>query len=100
MYISLELAKKHLNIESGYTDDDQYIEMLIGVAEEAVLKHTNEDIEVLMEKGGGSIPAPIINAALLMLGHMYQNREIVATKTAELPLAYEYLIALYQNYNR
>ena len=25
MYIPLELAKKHLNIESSYTEDDEYI---------------------------------------------------------------------------
>lgn len=100
MYIPLDVAKKHLNLEPSFTDDDQYIMMLIDAAEQAVLKHTNEDIEKLEEAGGGCIPTPIFNAILLMIGHLYQNREIVGTKTAELPLAYEYLIALYQNYNR
>lgn len=100
MYIPLDIAKKHLNLEPSFTEDDEYILMLIDAAEQAVLKHCNEDFETLEEKGGGCIPTPIFNAMLLMIGHLYQNREIVGTKTAELPLAYEYLIALYKNYNR
>ena len=100
MYLPLDLCKKHLNVEADYHDDDQYIMMLADVAEQAVLVHCNETEEKLIEKGGGCFPSPIINAMLLMLGHLYQNREIVGTKTAELPLSYEYLIRLYQNYNR
>jgi hypothetical protein len=100
MYIPLDIAKKHLNLEPSFTGDDEYILVLIDAAEQAVLKHCNEDLSKLEEKGGGCIPTPIFNAMLLMIGHLYQNREIVGTKTDELPLAYEYLIALYQNYNR
>ena len=33
MYIPLELAKKHLNIESSYTEDDEYILAIIDAAE-------------------------------------------------------------------
>lgn len=100
MYIPLDIAKKHLNLEPSFKDDDEYILMLIDAAEQAVLRHCNEDLSKLEEKGGGCIPTPILNATLLMIGHLYQNREIVGTKTAELPLAYEYLISLYKNYNR
>ena len=100
MYIPLELAKKHLNLESSYTEDDEYILMLIDAAEQAVKVHVNEDLDTLTEKNGGCIPTPIFQAMLLMIGHMYQNREIVGTKTAELPMAYDYLIRLYMNYNR
>lgn len=100
MYIPLELAKKHLNIESSYTEDDEYILMLIDAAEQAVRVHVNEDLDTLAENNGGCIPTPILQAILLMLGSMYQNREIVGTKTQALPFAYQYLIDLYRNYNK
>lgn len=100
MYIPLELAKKHLNIESSYTEDDEYILMLIDAAEQAVRVHVNDDLDTLAENNGGCIPTPIIQAILLLLGSMYQNREIVGTKTQALPFAYQYLIDLYRNYNK
>lgn len=100
MYIPLELAKKHLNIESSYTEDDEYILMLIDAAEQAVRVHVNDDLDTLAENNGGCIPTPIIQAILLLLGSMYQNREIVGTKTQALPYAYQYLIDLYRNYNK
>ena len=100
MYISLDLAKKHLNIDADFTEDDQYILGLIQAAEEAVKVHINDDLDTIAENNGGCVPAPIIQAMLLQIGAMYQNREIVGTKTSELPFSYLYLIRLYQNWNR
>lgn len=99
MYIPLELAKKHLNLEADYTADDEYILALINSAEQAVRVHVNEDLESIAEKNGGCIPTPLFQAMLLMIGNLYQNREIVANKTTPLPFAYQYLIDLYRNYN-
>lgn len=99
MYIPLDLAKKHLNIESSFTADDEYILGLIDAAEQAVRVHVNEDLESIAEKNGGCIPTPLFQAMLLMVGNLYQNREIVGTKTEALPFAYQYLIDLYRNYN-
>lgn len=36
MYITLDEAKKHLNVESDFTEDDSYITSLIEVAEAKV----------------------------------------------------------------
>ncbi len=99
MYISLELAKKQLNLEPSFTDDDKYIVGLIEMAEQAVRTHVNEDLESIAEKNGGCIPAPLFQAMLLLIGTMYQNREVVGTRSVTLPFNYEYLIQLYQNYN-
>ena len=99
MYITLELAKKHLNLEEDFHDDDEYIMMLIDASEEAVRVHVNEDLDSIAEKNGGCIPTPLFQAMLLMVGNLYQNREIVGTKTVALPFAYQYLIDLYRNYN-
>lgn len=100
MIIPLDIAKKHLNIDSAFTEDDEYILQLIDAAEQAVRVHVNEDFETLAENNGGCLPAPLIQAALLQIGAMYQNREIVGNKTEQLPYAYEYLIRLYQNWNK
>lgn len=99
MYIQLDMAKNHLNIEDDWKDDDEYIMHLIEVAESAVRVHTNEDFESIAARNGGCVPTPLIQAALMMVGNMYQNREIVGAKTNQLPFNYQYLIDLYRNYN-
>lgn len=99
MYIQLDYAKKHLNIEEDFTEDDEYILGLIEVAEAAVRVHINEDFASIAEKNGGCLPPPILQAALLFIGNMYQNREPLGTRNAALPLNYQYLIDLYRNYN-
>lgn len=96
--ITLELAKKHLNLEQDFTEDDEYILGLIDVAEKAVRVHVNDDIKKIAEDKG-CFPTPLVQAALLMVGNLYQNREIVGSKTTELPNNYKYLIDLYRNYN-
>lgn len=98
MYIDLDYAKKHLNIEPSFVDDDEYILGLIDMAEKAVRVHVNEDFDTLAEKNGGCFPTPLLQAMLLMIGNMYQNREPLGNR-AELPLSYTYLIRLYQNWN-
>ena len=99
MYIQLDQAKDHLRIEKDWMEDDEYILSLIEVAEEAVRVHTNESFESIAKRNGGCIPSPLLQAALLMLGNLYQNREIVGGKVHELPYNYQYLIDLYKNYN-
>ena len=98
MYIELDYAKKHLNIEPDFTEDDEYILGLISMAEQAVRVHVNEDFDKLAEANGGCFPAPLEQAMLLMIGNMYQNREPVTNKAIELPYNYRYLIDLYRNY--
>lgn len=99
MYITLDMAKKHLNLESSFTEDDEYILGLIEAAESAVEVHVNESLEEIASKNEGCLPTPLLHASLLMIGNLYQNREIVGAKTAQLPFNYRYLIDLYRNYN-
>lgn len=99
MYISLDYAKKHLNIEDDFKDDDEYILGLINAAEQSVRVHVNEDYDTLAEKNGGCLPAPLLQAMLIALGNWYQNREPLGTRNLALPFNYQYLIDLYRNYN-
>lgn len=96
--LDLETVKKHLNLEQDFVQDDEYILGLMSMAEQAVMVHTNESEETLEENNGGCFPTPLLQAMLLMVGNMYQNREPLGTRNAALPFNYQYLIDLYRNY--
>lgn len=97
--IPLELAKKHLNLDEDYIEDDEYIVGLIGAAKGAVEMALNASLDRLAAENGGEVPMAIIQAILLMVGNWYQNREITGSKTAALPYNFEYLINLYRHYD-
>lgn len=94
MYITLEEAKKHLNINDDFTEDDEYILSLINVSENIVQKHIDRELSEFEE-----LPTPLKQAMLLLIGNYYANRESVAfSSVTALPHAYEYIIALFKNY--
>lgn len=97
--IPLELAKKHLNLDEDFTEDDEYILGLVAAAKGAVEKALNASLDRLAEENGGEVPMAIIQAILLMVGNWYQNREITGSKVAALPYNFEYLINLYRHYD-
>lgn len=98
MYISLELAKKHLNIQPTFTQDDDYISFIIEGAEQAVLETCNlqdfSDIAV-----NGELPNAVKFAILLLVGDMYANRETVAYTTISKIPTFRYLLANFTKYN-
>lgn len=99
MYLTLSQIKKHLNIDTEFTMDDTYLMNLASVAENAVQKHIDNELSE-MEDENGNIPMPLIHAMLLMVGSFYAKRESIAfASTVEVPLAYNYLLDLYKNYN-
>lgn len=97
--IPLELAKKHLNLDEDYTEDDEYILGLVAAAKGAVEMALNASLDRLASENGGEVPMAIIQAILLMVGNLYQNREITGSKTVALPYNFEYLINLYKHYD-
>lgn len=97
MYVTVDDAKKHLNIDASFTDDDTYISDLITVAEDAVSRHIDIALDELVD--GGSLPPSIIHSILLMVGNLYANREPVSyTTVAKVPYTLEYLLGLYKHY--
>lgn len=97
MYVTLEQAKKHLNIDDSFTDDDNYILQLIQVAEDAVQKNT--DIALSEQLEGGILPPSITHSILLLVGNIYNNREATSYSVpSEVPFAYKYLINLNRNF--
>lgn len=103
MHVTLDEAKKHLNVEQEYTEDDNYIETLIDVAEAKVAKELCVKVEELatIEEGSKFIPHPIKQAILLNIGMYYANREEVTyTQSKPLEQGSKYLLALYRDYTK
>lgn len=99
MFLTLEIAKKHLNIDSDFTEDDAYIMQLCKVAETAVEKHIDCELNTQVDEVGNLQP-PLLQAMLLLVGQLYANREAVSySQMYELPLAYNYILDLYKDYN-
>lgn len=97
-YITLEEAKRHLNIEADFTGDDSYITTLIDAAEGKVAEDILRPLEEL-EDGQGAIPAPLRQAILLQVGDFYASREdtvygVIVHSTG----AYKALTGLYRHY--
>ena len=99
MIITLNEAKKHLNIGLDFIEDDGYITLLIDVAENLIEKDIRKSIVsiVLLE---GKTPPVLLHAAKLLIGNFYENREdvIVGASVNKIPLSYRYLISKYKSY--
>jgi len=99
MIITLAQAKKHLNIDQEFTDDDEYIEELIEVCENVIEKDLHATLaEITLAEA--TIPALLKHACKILLSTYFENREAVtvgATIT-ETPLSYKHLISKYKNY--
>ena len=98
MLIELETIKNHLNIDSSFNDDDNYIMQLEEVAEAIVEKHIDRTLEDIIGEEG-EVPKPLLQAMLLFIANLYNNRESVAyTGTVEVPNTLTYILSLYRNY--
>ena len=99
MYLDLSQVKKHILVDETFTDDDNYIQSLMDVAEASVSKHIDCPLACI-EQEDGTLPPPVVHAMMLMVGNLYANREpdVMGTIVTELPLSYNYLVNLYRNY--
>ena len=98
MYLTVEDAKKHLNIDATFTDDDAYISDLIDVAEDAVQHHIDRPLAEI-ETAPGKLPPAVLHAVRFLVGQLYAHREPAAFASAvEIPYTYSYLISLYKRY--
>ena len=86
-------------MDESFHDDDSYLEALGDVVEEVTEKHIDVSLKKLTADNNGKIPAPLKQAMLLLCGSYYSNRENVAfASSSEIPLSFNYLLSLYQNY--
>jgi hypothetical protein len=96
MHVTLEEAKRHLQIEAEYEGDDLYIKSLIEASEVVVANHLKYDS---LDGVYPVLPLPVKHAILLMVGNLYANRESIAfAQSYRVPLSYEYLLGPYVCY--
>lgn len=99
MYITLDMAKKHLNIDEYFTDDDEYIVHLILAAEDAISAHIDAPLSVY-ETVCGELEEGLKHGILLLVAHFYNSREAVSFgQGTEVPLSFQYLINKYIKYD-
>ena len=100
LFATLDMAKRHLRIEDAFTEDDEYINGLISVAEERVaaeLCMKVEDMENINK--GGDFPATLLQAILLTIGAYYSNREDITTvQTKPLEYGVKHLTQLWRDF--
>lgn len=98
-YTPLALAKKHLQVEESFLDDDAYIAQCIAAAEEAAER---EICHSLADHAGaaGELPAGLQQGVLLLVGQFYANREPVAfgVSVHEVPRAAGWLLNQYRDF--
>lgn len=105
--ISVALARAHLRDPD---DDDDYLQLLIDSAELSAMNYLNRQVyvdaqsmaEAVLAGSAGGNPmlsnASFKSACLLILGHLYANREDVVTGTiaADLPRGSQALLTPYR----
>ena len=100
MYLQLYQIKKHLNIDEDFHSDDEYLVELAQAAQNVVEVHLDRPLNSL-ENEEGNLPSSLIQAMLLLVGTWYASRESVSFASNSVLLhSYDYIIALYKNYNR
>ena len=100
-YLTLDIIKKHLNIDEDFHDDDSYLEMLGNAVEKAVETALDDSLAAIAKTAvDGKLPVPLLVCMLQLLGTFYANRENVAfASSSEVPYTYQYIIDLYRNYD-
>lgn len=95
-YFTLNELKQQLNIEQSFTDDDLLLTNLGNVATQAVDNYTNYGLTGYTTT---NIPISVKQAALMLAGHLYINRQLVSfAQGFEIPYSYKFLLDPYKNF--
>lgn len=92
-YTTLAELKKHLNIETTFTEDDTYLTTLIDVAEMSIADYCNGGLTDV-----DPIPVTVKQAALLLAAQLYTTRTVVSfAQGYEIPYSFKFLLNPYKN---
>lgn len=93
MICTINELKQNLNIESNYTDEDEFLLYLLEVAEEVIFNYldkTKEDYN--------TIPSSVKYAILIIASQYYENRTAITHGTAnKIPFTLELLLSKERN---
>lgn len=99
MYITLQEARKHLNLDDYFHEDDSYILELIKVSEAIVAKRIDRKLFDCIDPSTGELEPEVAHAVKLLIGTYYNQREATTPQNVkEVPLAFEYLADLNRRY--
>lgn len=99
MYISVDDVKRHLNIDSCYNEENDYLVHLVAAAEDATAKRLNAPLHTLVDRHSGYLPESVIQQILLLVGSWYAARETFSNQSVSaLPHSYDFLADLNKNY--
>lgn len=98
--LSLNLLKKHLNLDINFKEDDEILLNYLETAEHAVINDLDKKNEEDLYDENGDFKPTIRQAILFLAGSFYENREaVVFSSVNELPLGYNYLNMLEHDYS-
>ena len=90
--VTLSDVKTHLRLGSS-SREDAYLVILIAAAVRAIENATGRDVGSELPDMAERDRAVAAQAALLLIGQWYANREAIGQNLTELPLAITWLIA-------
>ncbi len=100
MFVTLDLAKAHLNIDSDYNEDNDYILHCIQSAESATAKRLNVKNLGQLLNSEGYLPDDVIHSVLLLCGSFYSARETFSYQSVnKMSHSFDFLADLNRNYN-
>lgn len=99
MIVTLEEARKHLNLEEFFKEDDTYIIELIKVAEDAMEKRIGKPLYKCINNGG-ELESSIKHSILLLIGTYYNQREATSPNNiSRVPYTFDFLADLNKRYS-
>lgn len=93
--LDLDLAKKYLNIDENFTDDDEFIELCLVSAKSYIQSYLNWGNLYEVE----NLPTELTIAALLLMSHFYEQRKIVDSNTKEVTMTLSSILNLHKSYS-
>lgn len=99
MYITLNEAKHHLNLDEIFNEDDNYILDLIKVCEDAVEKRMGRRLDTCLDESTGELYPSVKHTILLLISTYYNQREATSNITiSKVPLTFDFLADLNKKY--
>lgn len=101
-FLTIDLIKKHLNLDANFNNDNALLEMYGEAAEDMVENLVDDSLEnIIAEQDSGSLPKPLLAAMLLLVGNLYLIRESVSqVNFQEVPNGLKMMIDLYKNWSK
>lgn len=96
-WLTLEIIKQQLRIETSFTEEDALLESYGSAAEDVVLNYLNRPYSDIIESYG-KVPAPIVQASQMLVDVSYQYRSpISVTGISQVPYTFDTLLRPYMH---